>query len=263
MICVKRAQYFILGLIVIFLTACGGSGSSTSLDPKKPGIFLNFSSFHLSFPLENYNQIYSGYWALSDNYCNATGFAMLGLNGTVAELIPESSWSSLLGKVDVDGNLTFEERNVSISPIPLQATGKIDFATRTGYVSYQVACAVAPRGAITININMQLSEGRAQPAPYSQMYMVKVAITNLIEADKSCSSVSQCKILPLDPADVCNTSNPIYSTLGVDEQQLSKLFSEYNHYRYLTGMDAGTGFTICGNTVNPSCQNGICIKTSR
>lgn len=253
MISVKRAHYFLLGLFVLFLVACGGSGSSPSPDLKVP-----------SLPLENYKQIYSGYWALSDNYCNDTGFAMLGLNGTVAELIPgTSSRPSLLGKVDGDGNLTFEERIVSLSSTPLQATGKIDFATQSGYISYQVACAVAPRGAITVNIDMQLSEGRTQPDPYSQMYKVKDTITSLIETDKSCSSVSQCKILPLDPDDVCNSSNPIYSTLGVDEQQLLKLFSEYNHYRYLTGMDAGTGFTICGITEYPSCQNGICIKTSR
>jgi hypothetical protein len=229
-----------------------------------PDIFLNLSSLHVSLPLENYIQTYSGYWALTTNYCNETGFAMLGLNGTLAELIPgTSSRPSLLGKVDSDGNLTFEERIVSISPIPLQATGKINFATQSGYVSYQVACAVGPQRATTININMQLSEGRTQPTPYFQMLKFEDVITSLINADKSCSSVSQCKILTLDPDDVCNFSNPIYSTLSVDEQQLSKLFSEYNHYRYLTGLNAGTGFTMCGITMIPSCQKGICIKTSR
>lgn len=257
-----RNSLLLVGILVLGIWGCGETDSGDSSAPLElPERLLGPIT-----PLGLYDEAYSGYWAFG-GYCSGNGFARLGLNGTVAELSPGIGSTSLLtGEADSEGNLTFEDRTVVFDcegcrPVPpLKTEGRINFESETGYVRFEVACFAPPRGNFVVSITMQLSEGYSQPQPYTEMHRIKSEMLELIDSDKSCSERSECSTLKIDRNDSCNIDNPVYSNVAVDEGLLESLLGEYRYFRSLTGLDSGTGITLCNGTYSPSCDEGSCIK---
>lgn len=280
----KKIIDLLLILFLLLFLSCGDSknieSESEQVDIEQPEsesidtentdgsdndlLDFEFSDFQFQNGSDQYELLFSGYWAF-DGYCSGNGFARLGINGTDVDLyFNYGTEDPLKGVLDVDGKISFEDRTVSFDcnnceSFQLSTTGEINYETKTVSIMYQITC--GPSEGYIRYVYMALYDGWNQPSPYNQMASTENKIYDLIQSDLSCEEPSECKILKLYINDPCNSFNPVYSTFGVDEEELSDLLSEYHYFRSLTGLDAGTSIGMCGLPIYIKCDQGLCAKT--
>jgi len=247
-------------LLVTFLSSCTDTGKEDQVN----NITTNTGLYGLSV---NYDEYYSGYW--KGNICGGNGKAIVGINGTSAELYTGATFmSSMLGTVDSSGLFSFAERQVNWScetcgeVRPLEIAGTIDWSTMTGNIAFEVACGTSSGTGHRIdNIIVNLTEGTDQPSPSSELNRLESEALALIGTAPYCTENLHCKAFNIDEGiNNCDETAIAYSTLDTSENSLVELQIQYGHFQWLA-----TPYTLISNTTYclgykyPRCDSNICV----
>ena len=211
-----------------------------------------------------YDENYSGYWR--NNSCGGLRFARIGINGMSVEIYTGiSGVDNMFGTIDSSGELSFPEREVSLSCEecddirPLRTDGDIDFILKSGLLNLEQTCSNSSIYEIS-DANVKLKEGSTQARPDNEMYRIESDIKELSKNDLECDADNQCKIISLKVNDLCNSYAIVYSSLSNIEDTLYDLKNEYNINKWLHyGSSNGSSLTLCAGRRQPMCELNTCV----
>ncbi len=284
---------FLIGLFFLF-SGCGGSTRSDtetqeqSIDQVEedtvifePGvvtvipadeqvpIIFDDSDFGILWPggsplSTHYDEYFSGYWR--GTLCGNSGFAIIGVNGTSAEVNLGASFiDPMFGSVSSNGELLFSSREVNWDcedcgeVRPLETTGLLDWDLGSGSAHFEVACRDGNDHTVS-SIYVRLKEGKTQPNPYNELVRIKNDAVALIGDSPSCSENLHCKLISLESDDFCKFDALAYSVLDSDADALLELQREYSFTEWLARGHRGSSTTMCGYVKKAACEENKCIS---